>query len=151
MSSQMWVEMVNEQTLVTRRAQSSRWAPVAAIGIPTLLVGLHALVYGRWIIDDAAITFAYVRSIANGLGPVLQPGAETVEGYSNPAWLALLLAVVAGCSAGYGGWLGGWRGLRLFTTAMEGDWMRVGVGAAERGRSCGDVVCWMSDGGKSES
>lgn len=61
-----------------------------AVGVPTLLVGLHALLYGRWIVDDAAITFAYVRSITTGAGPVLQPGAEVVEGYSNPAWLALL-------------------------------------------------------------
>lgn len=61
-----------------------------AVGVPTVLVGLHGLLYGRWIVDDAAITFAYARSITTGAGPVLQPGAEVVEGYSNPAWLALL-------------------------------------------------------------
>ncbi len=94
----MLVGMNTEQTLVReassderRRPSRAWWAPIAAIGTPTLLVGLHALVYGRWIIDDAAITFAYVRSIATGLGPVLQPGADVVEGYSNPAWLALLV------------------------------------------------------------
>ncbi|MGH3992012.1 MAG: hypothetical protein ACRDSN_06050, partial [Pseudonocardiaceae bacterium] len=70
---------------------------VAAVGVPTGLVGAHALLYGRWIVDDAAITFAYARSVANGEGPVLQPGADPVEGYSNPAWLALLVA---------GRWLG---------------------------------------------
>jgi hypothetical protein len=99
MSSQKWVGMRSEQTLDGVKAfraeqwrqPSARWAPVAAIGTPTLLAGLHALVYGRWIIDDAAITFAYVRSIATGLGPVLQAGADPVEGYSNPAWLALLV------------------------------------------------------------
>jgi hypothetical protein len=64
---------------------------VAAVGIPTVLVGLHALGYGRWIVDDAAITFAYARSVATGEGPVLQPGAEPVEGFSNPAWLGLLV------------------------------------------------------------
>ncbi|TRW83170.1 hypothetical protein FK535_10870 [Mycolicibacterium sp. 018/SC-01/001] len=86
--------MTTEQILENRqseRAHRGTWAPAVAIGTPTLLVGLHALVYGRWIIDDAAITFAYVRSFAAGLGPVLQPGAAPVEGYSNPAWLALLL------------------------------------------------------------
>lgn len=96
----MLVGMSNEQTLdgvrpspvEQRRPSRARWAPLVAIGTPTLLVGLHALVYGRWIIDDAAITFAYVRSIATGLGPVLQAGADPVEGYSNPAWLALLVA-----------------------------------------------------------
>lgn len=63
---------------------------IAAVGVPTLLVGLHALLYGRWIVDDAAITFAYTRSLTTGAGPVLQPGAEVVEGWSNPLWLALL-------------------------------------------------------------
>jgi hypothetical protein len=84
---------------VTERGDwwSSRVAAVAAVGFGTALVGLHALLYGRWIVDDAGITFAYVRSIAIGAGPVLQPGGELVEGYSNPAWLALLLA---------GRWLG---------------------------------------------
>lgn len=70
---------------------------VAAVGVPTGLVGAHALLYGRWVVDDAGITFAYARSIANGEGPVLQPGSAPVEGYSNPAWLALLVA---------GRWLG---------------------------------------------
>jgi hypothetical protein len=67
-----------------------RWARLAAVGVPTALVGLHGSLYGRWIVDDAAITFAYARSVTTGAGPVLQPGAEAVEGYSNPAWLALL-------------------------------------------------------------
>lgn len=74
-----------------------RTAVAAAIGIPTALTALHATVYGRWIVDDAAISFAYARSIARGLGPVMQPGDPPVEGYSNPAWLALLVA---------GRWLG---------------------------------------------
>ncbi|OAN28656.1 hypothetical protein A4X20_10735 [Mycolicibacterium iranicum] len=101
MSSKKLVGMSSEQMLDGspaspvergRRPSPAWWAPIAAIGTPTLLVGLHALVYGRWIIDDAAITFAYVRSIASGLGPVLQAGADPVEGFSNPAWLALLVA-----------------------------------------------------------
>lgn len=62
-----------------------------AVGVPTAAFGVHALLYGRWIVDDAAITFAYARSIATGAGPVLQPGADPVEGYSNPAWLGLLV------------------------------------------------------------
>ncbi len=61
------------------------------VGVPTVLVTLHMQLYGRWIVDDAAITFAYARSLAAGEGAVLQPGAEPVEGYSNPAWLAILV------------------------------------------------------------
>jgi hypothetical protein len=53
-------------------------------------VALHAARYGSWVVDDAAITFAYARSIATGDGPVLQPGVAPVEAYSNPTWLALL-------------------------------------------------------------
>jgi hypothetical protein len=39
---------------------------------------------------DEAKTFGYARNVAAGLGPVLQPGAEPVEGYSNPTWPAPL-------------------------------------------------------------
>ncbi|MFC7617107.1 hypothetical protein ACFQV2_30465 [Actinokineospora soli] len=54
------------------------------------MLGSHGWLYGRWIVDDAAITFAYARSVTSGAGPVLQPGVDPVEGYSNPAWLAVL-------------------------------------------------------------
>jgi hypothetical protein len=70
----------------------ARWPrAVVAVAVPTVAFGTHALLYGRWIVDDAGITFAYARSIATGAGPVLQPGAEPVEGFSNPAWLGLLV------------------------------------------------------------
>ncbi|MEY9859918.1 hypothetical protein ABH935_005552 [Catenulispora sp. GAS73] len=45
---------------------------------------------GRWIVDDAGISFAYARNIAEGHGPVVQAGAPPVEGYSNPTWVGLL-------------------------------------------------------------
>lgn len=63
---------------------------VLAIGVPTFAVALHASLYGKWIEDDAGITFAYARSVTSGFGLVLQPGVGPVEGYSNPLWLALL-------------------------------------------------------------
>lgn len=78
----------------------------AAIGVPTALVGLHALLYGRWIVDDAAITFAYARSITSGAGPVLQTGAPAVEGYSNPAWMAILMIGRAAGLFDRGTWFG---------------------------------------------
>ncbi|MGW5861803.1 hypothetical protein ACWFRJ_06465 [Streptomyces sp. NPDC055239] len=61
------------------------------MALTTLLVTWRASSLGQWIVDDAAITFAYARSIDEGLGPVQQPGADPVEGYSNPSWLALLV------------------------------------------------------------
>jgi hypothetical protein len=56
----------------------------------TTAIALHAWLYGSWVVDDAAITFAYARSLATGDGPVLQAGQPPVEAYSNPAWLVLL-------------------------------------------------------------
>ncbi|MEC3981404.1 hypothetical protein QMK34_39810 [Amycolatopsis sp. H20-H5] len=61
------------------------------------LLGWRASQYGSWVVDDAGITFAYARSFAEGLGPVVAPGAAHVEGFSNPTWTALLaLARLAG-------------------------------------------------------
>src|SRR5699024_9331512 len=57
----------------------------------TAAIGAHAALYGYWIVDDAAITFSYARSLTEGWGFVVQQGGTTVEGFSNPAWLALLV------------------------------------------------------------
>lgn len=71
-----------------RRAR--RWPGALAILGGVALIGAHASVYGQWMVDDASITFAYARSVAEGYGPVLQPGAVPVEGYSNTTWMLLL-------------------------------------------------------------
>jgi hypothetical protein len=65
-------------------------SPFAAIAGGSGLIALHAIRFGHWIVDDAAITFAYARNVATGNGPVLQPGADPTEGFSNPSWLVLL-------------------------------------------------------------
>lgn len=75
----------------------SRWTALAAVLGGVLLLGWQATRYGNWLVDDAAITFAYARNVAEGAGPVLQPGAEPVEGFSNPTWLLVLVV---------GKWLG---------------------------------------------
>lgn len=41
--------------------------------------------------DDAFITFRYAANIADGLGPVWEPG-NYVQGYSNPLWTFTLAA-----------------------------------------------------------
>jgi hypothetical protein len=74
----------------TRRGWRGKLAAVAAVLGGTALIAVHASLYGNWLIDDAAITFAYSRDVADGFGPVLQPGASPVEGYSNPTWMILL-------------------------------------------------------------
>ncbi|WP_024877220.1 hypothetical protein [Saccharomonospora piscinae] len=75
----------------SRRGRLAALAPAASVAVGTALIGLHASLYGNWLIDDSAITFAYARSVTEGLGPVVQPGAAAVEGYSNPTWLLLLM------------------------------------------------------------
>ena len=62
-------------------------ARVVLIAVPLVILGIHAGLYGDWIVDDAAISFAYARNLADGHGLVPQPGADPVEGYSNPLWV----------------------------------------------------------------
>ncbi|MCM6776810.1 hypothetical protein NDR87_21985 [Nocardia sp. CDC159] len=66
-------------------------SPLAAVLGGVLLLAWRASEYGSWMVDDAGITFAYARSVAEGAGPVLQPGAAPVEGFSNPTWLFVLV------------------------------------------------------------
>jgi len=69
----------------------SWWAALAAVSSGVVLVAWRAAQYGNWLVDDAGITFAYARSVAGGFGPVLQPGAAPVEGFSDPTWLLVLV------------------------------------------------------------
>lgn len=50
----------------------------------------QALQWQDWIIDDAGISYAYARNLAEGHGLVAQPGQMPVEGYSNLLWILLL-------------------------------------------------------------
>src|SRR5262245_31391743 len=42
-------------------------------------------------IDDAGISYAYAKHLAEGDGPVAVVGGPWVEGYSNPLWVLLLI------------------------------------------------------------
>lgn len=42
------------------------------------------------LFDDAMISMDYARTLAQGGGAVYYPGAERVEGYSNPLWVAYM-------------------------------------------------------------
>lgn len=48
---------------------------------------------GDWIVDDAAITFAYSENLVRGYGLVLHPNHPPEEAYSNTLWM-LILALV---------------------------------------------------------
>jgi hypothetical protein len=68
---------------------------------PWLVAGL-LVVLGAWIwaqqavaFDDAWITYRYAENWVAGHGLVFEPGAQRVEGYSNPLWLAISAAALS--------------------------------------------------------
>lgn len=68
------------------------------LGLAVLpVVALVAMVWatGAWFVDDAGIVFAYSRSIATGLGPTTSASPAFVEGFSDPAWVAILACLHA--------------------------------------------------------
>lgn len=62
----------------------------AAYLLPCVVFAAHALVFQGWIIDDAGISYAYARNLAQGHGLVSQPGLPPIEGYSNFLWVVIL-------------------------------------------------------------
>ena len=58
--------------------------------VPLLIYTVHTLPLRGWVVDDAGISYAYARSLAQGHGLVAQPGLPPVEGFSNFAWVVLL-------------------------------------------------------------
>ena len=77
-----------------RRGVHLAWLVVG--GLLAALYGAHAVAYGVWEVDDAGITFAYARNLAEGHGLVTNPGDPLPnEGFSNPAWTFLLAAFMA--------------------------------------------------------
>lgn len=47
----------------------------------------------HFTIDDAGISYAYAKHLAEGEGPVAVVGGPWIEGYSNPLWVFLLAAM----------------------------------------------------------
>jgi hypothetical protein len=63
-----------------------RYALFGVSGSAALLF-LHGYVYLDYISDDAFIYFRYARNLADGYGPIWNPGGERVEGYTGILWL----------------------------------------------------------------
>jgi len=61
---------------------------VGALGAALAFSLIHQLVFAT-VAEDAFITFRYSLNIAQGNGPVFNPG-ERVEGYSNFLWMILI-------------------------------------------------------------
>jgi len=64
-----------------------RWSGVA---LCMALYCFHAVWFSTWLIEDAAISYAFADHFASGEGFVAYPGGEPVEGFSNPTWTLLL-------------------------------------------------------------
>lgn len=75
------------------------------IGLLTLaaLACVHLAALGAWVVDDAAIAWAFSRNWAEGHGLVPYVGGERVEGYSDFLWMAL---IALGERAGVDAWAG---------------------------------------------
>jgi hypothetical protein len=75
---------------LSRNRSETLWTHLPAL-LPAMALFLwHASRYGTWLIDDAGISLAYARDLAGGFGLTSQPGAEPVEGFSNPLWTFVL-------------------------------------------------------------
>jgi hypothetical protein len=72
------------------RSRADLVLSIMCVLIPLVIFAVHASLVQGWIVDDAAITFAYARNFAQGHGLVSQPGVPPVEGYSNFTWLLLV-------------------------------------------------------------
>jgi hypothetical protein len=72
---------------------STRGIVLTAV-VAFIVYALHAAVLGSWIVDDAGISFAYARSLAEGYGLTAQSGVEPVEGFTNLLWVLLLAGVM---------------------------------------------------------
>lgn len=67
-----------------------RFLTILSYLLPFLVYLILTLPLFDWLIDDAGISFAYARCLAQGQGLVAQPGAPPVEGYSNFLWVVLM-------------------------------------------------------------
>lgn len=63
---------------------------IALVIIPLGIYIFYSSFLKNWIIDDAGISFAYARNLANGYGLTSWPGEKPVEGFSNFLWTCLI-------------------------------------------------------------
>ena len=108
----------------TRRVADGKWArDTGWVVVAAAVYGCLSLLLADWIIDDAAITFAYADNFASGHGMVLHPNLPAEEGCSSLIWLLTL----AGCQrmgldiASAAKWVGWGLGLGSLLAVMIGS------------------------------
>jgi hypothetical protein len=89
-------ESTAKQPGATLRAWQRHGSSIYALLLLALVIwtGLWSLrAVWPFTIDDAGISYAFARHIAEGQGPVAAVGGPRIEGYSNPLWVFLLVPV----------------------------------------------------------
>lgn len=92
---------VQRETPVEPSARALPWvrgalAVAYRVGLLAAVVAasVHALsAVWHFTIDDAGISYAYAKHLAEGEGPVAVVGGPWIEGYSNPLWVFVLALV----------------------------------------------------------
>jgi hypothetical protein len=96
-ASSLWAPLLACAVILALRASArdaswTRGEIALALAASVVAYVGWARALGDWIVDDAGITFAYARNVVLGHGLVIVPGHAPEEGYSNTAWLLLLVA-----------------------------------------------------------
>ena len=158
---------VQRETTAERLDDSSSgaWRTLLIWALRALLLAL-VVAAGVWglrhvwffTIDDAGISYAYAKHIAEGDGPVAAVGGPWVEGYSNPLWVFLLIPLhVLGADLPVAAkWLGAGllalgaaAGCGYLAQLSERRWASVGVAAAAfvcAWVTCLELVVWVPAG-----
>jgi hypothetical protein len=76
-------------TTSTQGQGLARLAPLLPLLVLAALGGYVLWSQGFYLVDDSYITFRYALNLAQGHGPVWNPG-EPVEGYTNALWMLML-------------------------------------------------------------
>jgi hypothetical protein len=132
-------------------ARMGRRTAVAALALGALF-----LAHVAWlavVAEDAYISFRFARNWAGGLGLVWNPGAASVEGYTNFLWVAISAVVQrAGFAPGPGAQLIG-TAAGLASLALTYAWgRRLGLGEAGALVPClflalsGPLATWAASG-----
>jgi arabinofuranosyltransferase len=119
--------------------------------IALLLLVFHMMLYWDTMVDDAFISFRYSENLAQGAGPVYNPG-ERVEGVTNMLWVFLLAPASAldwdlGVTARIVGLvftIGGFLLLTVRSALLNQDHSHLWAGFLFA--SSAPVVCWATGG-----
>ncbi|MGW3997319.1 hypothetical protein [Amycolatopsis sp. NPDC004772] len=153
-----WLVVAAIVVLTWTRLDAERGLRAFVLTLTLGLSLLHQLLFAT-VTEDALVTFRYAQNIADGNGPVFNPG-ERVEGYTNFLWLVLVAlpraafgadvrttAVVLGVLAALGCvLLAYFAANRIVTAAGAAPRPAIGVAAAVLTASAGGLAVYGASG-----